>query len=234
MSTTVPPSVVEAFCADGIVDVDYSDILVPPQTSVSPEIASYSTGFPPATRTPRTSGGIPPRGTDMNGILRAATAHTAWVAAGGQYAFNADVVSVAGGYPVGAVLQSAVNPLLYFQNTVDGNVNDPDSVTTGWIPFTPVATPTGLQTPTLAAGSNPLALTAGVGFVDATANAAGSTITNLTGGFNGQIVVISQMTADPVTLDNAGNMRLPFAITLTQFDSCALRFSSALNKWVKV
>jgi hypothetical protein len=236
MSTPTPPSLVEAFCADGVAGVDYDTILVPPQTGVSPEIASFSTGFPPATRTPRTQGGIPPRGTDMNGILRMATAHTAWVAAGGQYVFNADVVSVAGGYPVGAVLQSAVNPLLYFQNTVNGNTNDPDSVLTGWVPFSLAGTPTSVQTPsTLAAGSQSIVTTSSIGFLELTGDAGGtSSILNITGGANGQILVVSNAGAPFVTLLSSGNLRLPVDLTLLQNDGQAFRFSSALNKWVKM
>lgn len=138
MSMIVPPSVVEPFCADGTAGTDYTVIPVPTQIAVSPELASFSTGFPPATRLAKTAGGIPPRGKDMNGILRMATAHTAWVAAGGRYPFNSDVVSIRGGYPVGAVIQSNTNPLQCFLNMVANNTNDPNSVLTGWVSSIPI------------------------------------------------------------------------------------------------
>lgn len=234
MSTPTPPSLVEAFCAGGTVDVDYTIIPVPTQVPVSPELASFTTGFPPATRISRTSGGIPPRGLDMNGILRMATAHTAWVAAGNFYPFNADVVSVAGGYRVGAVLQSAVTPSLFFQNTLANNANDPDSVLTGWLPFTLTANPVGLQSATLPAGSSSVVVTAAVGFLELTGNATPSSLLNITGGFNGQILVVSNVAADPVTLLMSGNLRLPVDLTLIQNDSQSFRWNGTLTKWVKM
>lgn len=239
MSTPAPPSLVEAFCAGGTVDVDYSIIPVPSQVGVSPELASFTDGFPPATRKPRTAGGIPPRGLDMNGILYMATAHIAWLSAGNSYPFNADVVAIAGGYRVGAVVQSAVTPSLYFQNTLANNTNDPDSVLTGWLPFSPISNPIGVQPNTLAAGTtNNLAITAGVGFLELTANAAGSTLTGLAGGFNGQIVVATNVSANALTFaaltgSTAGNQfRLPADITVLQYGHVAFRKSTALNIWV--
>ena len=66
--------------------------------------ASYDAGFPPTTMTPIVSGGKPPRGRDMNGILYEITAHLTYLNAGGQYWFDADFASKIGGYPLGAVL----------------------------------------------------------------------------------------------------------------------------------
>jgi hypothetical protein len=235
MSTPVPPSVVEPFCAGGTVDVDYTVIPVPSQTGFSPELASFATGFPVATRTPRTQGGIPPRGLDMNGILRMATAHTAWVAAGGQYKFNADVVANVTGYPVDAILQSAVDPTRFYLNTLANNPNDPDSVLTGWVPFTLTAAPTGLQSATLPAGSSSVVVTPSVGFLELTGDGGGtSAVLNITGGVNGQILVVSNVAAPFVTLLSSGNLRLPVDLTLLQNDGQAFRYSSALTKWVKM
>lgn len=235
MSTPTPPSLVEAFCAGGTVDVDYTLIPVPTQVPVSPELASFTDGFPPATRIPRSSGGIPPRGLDMNGILRMATAHTAWLASGNGYVFNPDVVSVTGGYRVGAIVRSAVTTTLFFLNTLADNTNDPDSVLTGWLPYTPVSSPTGLQTATLAAGSSSVVVAPSVGFLDLTSNAAGSDLLNITGGFNGQILVVTNVAATgPLQLLASGNLRLPVPITLIQNDGLALRYNGALTKWVKM
>jgi len=233
MSTPVPPSVVTPFAING---GKTDPIPVPSQIGTSPEIASFNDGFPPATRIPRTQGGIPPRGLDMNGILFMLSAHTSWVAAGGQYQFNADVVTVSTGYPVGAVLQSAVNPAQFYLNTVANNANDPDSVITGWLPFTLTAAPTGVQTPsTLAAGSQSIVTTPSVGFLELTGDGGGtSAILNITGGSNGQILVVSNVAAPFVTLLSSGNLRLPVDVTLLQNDSQAFRFSSALNLWVKM
>lgn len=232
MSTPVPPSVVAAFTFGGVVDVDYTIIPVPTQVGVSPELASFTTGFPPATRTPRTSGGIPPRGLDMNGILYMLSAHVAWQAAGMPYVFNADVVTVATGYRVGAILQSAVDPTLFFLNTVADNTNNPDSVTTGWLPYSPVAVPTGTQAATVAAGSQVVAVALGSGFLDLTPNAGATTITNFTGGNIGQIITVTNMHAsNPLTLQANANLRLSADLTLLQNNSLSFRKRTA-TQWV--
>lgn len=203
MGAPVPPSVVAAFTFGGTVDVDYTIIPVASQIGVSPELASFTTGFPPATRIARTNGGIPPRGLDMNGVLFMATAHTAWAASGNGYVFNPDVVTHMTGYNIGAILRSTGNPALHFYNTVANNATDPDDVgSAGWLSFNPVVSAaTGEQTETLAAGSQVVALdNVGVGFLDAAANGAGSTITALNGAAMGQIVTVTNTGAGALTL----------------------------------
>jgi hypothetical protein len=232
MTTPVPPSLVEAFCAAGTVDVDYSVIPVPSQIGVSPEIASFDTGFPPATRTARTSGGIPPRGKDMNGVLRMATAHNAWVAAGNFYTFNQDVVDVAGGYRLGAILISATSKTRFYQSMVDGNTNDPDSVLTGWKAFSlsSLAADTSAQTP--AAGSVTVAVPDGAGFVDLTPSAGATTVTNFTGGSVGDIITVSNLHAsNPLTIQANANIRMAGDLTLVQNNSLSFR-KRTTTQWV--
>ena len=100
--------------------------------------ASYDAGFPPTTMTPIVSGGKPPRGRDMNGILYEITAHLTYLNAGGQYWFDADFASKIGGYPLGAVLQSNDGKSSYVSivdnNTTDFN-SDPSSIGTSWLPW---------------------------------------------------------------------------------------------------
>lgn len=242
MSTPVPPSVVEAFCADGTPGVDYNVIPVPSQVSTSPELASFATGFPPATRTPRNEGGIPPRGTDMNGILRMLSAHTAWVAAGGAYAFNADVVSVAGGYPRDAILRSVSTPLLFFYNTVNNNTNDPDVTPTGWVKFSPLAAATGLATIAPSAGTinnQPIAVDAG--YLDVDTTAGNVDITGFAAAFDGQSVVVSNTGANLLQIlalnagSAAGNqVRIPSDMALVQNQSATFKKSASIGKWVLV
>ena len=232
MSTPVPPSLFAAFTFGGALGVDYNLIPVPSQIGVSPELASFTTGFPPATRTPRTSGGIPPRGLDMNGILYMATAHIAWQAAGGSYAFNIDVVTVQGGYAVGAIVQSASDPTKFFYNTLAGNTNNPDSVLTGWTSFSPMAMPVGTQAATVAAGAQVVAVTGDTGFLDVTPNAAGSTITNLTGGNIGQIVTVTNVHAsNQLTIQSNANIRMSGNLSLLQNNSITLRRRTS-TQWV--
>lgn len=135
MTTPTPPTIVEAFAASG----GRNDIPVA-DPGLGDGAASFDEGFPPITRTPRISGGLPPSGLDMNGILYMISAHTAWVAAGGQYTFNQDISDAVGGYNIGAVVQSANDPAVFFRCTVDGNTNDPDVDPTGWDSYTPSGT----------------------------------------------------------------------------------------------
>lgn len=113
------------------------DIPVASQIGVSGGRASYTDGFPPLTRTPIAAGGIPPFGTDFNGVLNDITSAIRWAQAGGGYIFDTDFSSTVNGYPVGAKLLSSTGDG-YWLNTVDGNTNNPEtssaSPLTGWVP----------------------------------------------------------------------------------------------------
>ena len=232
MGAPVPPSVVAAFTFGGSAGVDYTLIPVASQIGVSPELASFTTGFPPATRIARTSGGIPPRGLDMNGILFMATGHVAWLASGNAYTFNADVVTVTGGYNIGAVIRSAVTPTLRFMSLVADNVQDPDVSTTGWLPFNIAGSPTETLTPTVAAGSQTIVVSNRYGFVDLNATAGAATITDFTGGDLGQIITVTSLHAtNNVTIQSGANIRMPGNLTLTQNNSISLRRRTA-TQWV--
>jgi len=108
------------------------------QIGITPGAASLTDGFPPLTRTPIASGGIPPSGLDMNGILFELSAVIRWANAGGGYPYDATFATDANveGYPKGArVLRS--DGLGYWFNTVDDNEVDPESagaVAAGWVP----------------------------------------------------------------------------------------------------
>ncbi|RYM55667.1 hypothetical protein [Serratia proteamaculans] len=94
--------------------------------------ASYPDGFPPLTRTPISAGGVPPYGTDMNGILYDITNSEKWAAAGGSYKYDSAFSSDIGGYPKGAVLiKSSLNG--FWQSTSENNTTNPDTGGAGWI-----------------------------------------------------------------------------------------------------
>lgn len=235
MSVALPPVVVEAFAING----DKNTIPVDSQIPTVPGAASYNDGFPPLNMTPIPSGGIPPAGRDMNGILFDISAHTAWLQAGGYYVFEQDVAD-AGGYPLHAIVRSAADPTQWFYNALADNINDPDVVPTGWLSFSPiVAAATGTQTETLAAGqTNDLVLDAGVGFLDITANVAGSDLSGFDGGVNGQLLVVTNVSANLLTLkaltgSAAGNqLRLAADLSLLQYANQTFRYSLALAVWV--
>jgi hypothetical protein len=243
MGAPVPPSLVAAFTFGGTVDVDYTIIPVASQVGISPELASFTTGFPPATRTARTSGGIPPRGLDMNGILYMTSAHTAWAASGMSYTFNADVVTVQGGYNLGAIVRSAANPARYFYNILADNTNDPDSVLTGWVPFSPLSGTSTLQTivPTPGPSDN-YPINFGIGFLDINPTGGACNITGMTAGFDGQLVTVTNIHAsNSVTLNalNGGSsapnqFRMAADMTLLQYSSLTFRYSSAIAMWVQI
>lgn len=129
MGTPTPPTVSIGFAVDG----DRS--VIPDTLPVTSGNASYSLGFPPRTRTNLIDGGIPPDGLDMNGILYELGANIAWITAGGQYGFSADVVTNQGGYNVGAIVHSAANDQTYWLCISPDNILDPDVDSTGWFGF---------------------------------------------------------------------------------------------------
>ena len=93
--------------------------------------ASLHDGFPPNTFLPLITGGIPPFGADFNGILNGITAITQWQQAGGFFVYDSTFSTTIGGYPKGAVLQSANGAGLWL-STVENNTTNPDTGGAGW------------------------------------------------------------------------------------------------------
>lgn len=101
--------------------------------------ASLTDGFPPETFQPLGSGGVPPNGADMNGILRQITLWARWQAAGGPLTFNAAFSAAIGGYPKGAELASSSFPGASWISTADDNTTNPDGGSAAnWIMNDPV------------------------------------------------------------------------------------------------
>jgi hypothetical protein len=130
----IPSKIVLPFAADGGRNVVPVDSLI----GTLPGRASYQDGFPPLTRTPKASGGIPPAGLDMNGVMYDLSAIVRWANAGGGFPFDqtfADDANV-GGYPAGARVMRS-DGTGYWLNTVDDNTTDPESAgaaAAGWVP----------------------------------------------------------------------------------------------------
>lgn len=97
--------------------------------------ASWQAGFPLVTMTPLSAGGIPPRGQDVNGALRAISRHSAFLGGGGQYKWSTAYVAAKGGYAIGDVIQAndGLNSYvsLVNSNSVDFN-STPSSIGTSW------------------------------------------------------------------------------------------------------
>ncbi|EIF30977.1 hypothetical protein BCh11DRAFT_06489 [Burkholderia sp. Ch1-1] len=98
--------------------------------------ASYTDGFPPATRTAIVAGGKPPAGLDMNGVLFDLSSNVRWMNAGGPFPYSSAFATDAnvGGYPQGAEIASAdLEGTWVSQN--DNNTDNPDTGPgTKWIP----------------------------------------------------------------------------------------------------
>lgn len=105
------------------------------QTGTNPRGASFDTGFPTITLTPSSSGGLPPDGADMNGVLNIITSHVRHLNIGRLYKFDAAVSTAIGGYDIGTVLQ-ANDGLAAYVSTVDNNTIDfnitPSSIGVQW------------------------------------------------------------------------------------------------------
>ncbi|MCB5318603.1 hypothetical protein LH413_13990 [Yersinia massiliensis] len=131
LNSAIPTKMAVPFANSG----EKQTIPVASQIGISSGRASFTDGFPPLTRTPLTAGGIPPYGTDFNGILNAITSSIRWSNAGGVYSFDSDFSSSVGGYPKGSLLSNSINSGYWF-NTTDGNTANPENTNaslTGWV-----------------------------------------------------------------------------------------------------
>lgn len=105
---------------------------IPTNPTVTPGQASLSLGFPPVTMQPISSGGIPPDGRDMNGILYESTLWDQWAQAGGPIGYDTTFSAAIGGYPQGSLLAAAATVGNYWLSTVDNNTTNPDVGGAGW------------------------------------------------------------------------------------------------------
>lgn len=237
MSVPTPETIVRPFGNPTLGPTDPGGMVlpipVPSQVGVENGAASFTDGFPPLTMGDPALGGVLPAGQDFNGLLYMITSYCAWLQGGGGFYFSADFVAQNTGYGVGAILRSASDTTKFYMNALADNPNDPDVDPTGWMPFSPFAAPTGVQSEALAAGvTASLALDPGVGFLEIDTTAGAAQLTNITGGFDGQILTVTHSAgAANFTLQNSGNIRMPANLVLVLNSSKSLRFSSTLNVW---
>lgn len=97
------------------------------QIGIQAGAASLSDGFPPVNFQPVASGGVPPFGEDVNGILHQCSSWDQWVSAGGPVIYDPIFAVAIGGYPKGAVLMSS-GLTFEWLNQTEGNTTNPDSV----------------------------------------------------------------------------------------------------------
>ena len=106
------------------------------QIGIQNGAASLTDGFPPLCFQPVASGGTPPFGSDMNGILNQLSQWSQWLEAGGPVYYDSTFATGGnGGYPQGAIVQSNIVPGNFWLSTADNNTTDPDSLSSAnWVP----------------------------------------------------------------------------------------------------
>lgn len=101
------------------------------QIGITNGAASLTDGFPPLNFLPVGSGGVPPFGQDMNGVLNQITQWTRWQNAGALVIYDSGFSAAIGGYPKGAILSSTTAGNVWLC-TVDDNTSNPDAAGAGW------------------------------------------------------------------------------------------------------
>lgn len=119
------------------IDVPFADLgtrtAIPAAANNTTGRAGYDLGFPPINSTPKVAGGIPPFGSDMNGILYDITVAEQFIQAGGSWPYDSAFATAIGGYPLGALVQRS-DSSGFWRNTLDGNTTDPDAGGANWQP----------------------------------------------------------------------------------------------------
>ena len=104
------------------------------QIGITDGLASFTDGFPPLTMTPVSTGGVPPFGQDMNGILFKLSEAVQFQQAGGSFAYDAGFAAAVGGYPIGAIIQASDNSGFWINQT-NNNLTSPETFGAGWLPL---------------------------------------------------------------------------------------------------
>lgn len=123
--TSKPGFVKQAFANNGIKDTI-------PDTTLNQGYASYDEGFPAITMQPKESGGLPPRGQDMNGILNAITQFNLYSQMGGTYGLDNNILTNGGYAKNSIVFQDDGIYRSLIDNNTDDFVNDPSVIGSTW------------------------------------------------------------------------------------------------------
>lgn len=232
MPVPTPTAITEAFGATQV--PPYINLPIP-KTTATPGAASFDAGFPALTMTAPTSGGVPPSGADVNGILNMVSAYCAALQAGQMPpTFNSSVASAIAGYAIGAVLAKANGAGLWL-NTTAANSTNPDTGGAGWY-----SVGSGLHA-TIAPSSGTHADNALPGvfdyFLDVDTTAGAITLNGFVAQTDGQRVTLSNTGANPLTIGAlagtaANQIRASSSTTLLQNDSQTIQYSKAIGKWI--
>lgn len=201
-------------------------------------IASFNEGFPPATMTDPTAGGIPPSGADFNGIFYMLSAFCAMLQAGQGTAYSATASTAFTGYKIGARLRSVSAPGVVWTNLVDGNTADPDVDTTGWYASLPVWASTA---PSAGAHNNFVLPVASDLVLDVDTSAGNMDFSGFVAQRDGQRLYVSNTGANLLTVDSlsvssltANRVRIPTDLAIVQNQTLTLQYSTGALKWLAV
>jgi hypothetical protein len=113
-------------------EADAGTIRTVPQTPPSQAgAASWQEGWPSITFIQVASGGVPPFGQDMQGLMNVVTAWSRWAQAGGAQPYDGTFASEIGGYPKSALLPAATQAGVWY-SLADNNLSDPDTGGANW------------------------------------------------------------------------------------------------------
>ena len=131
MSLTQPTVITKAFAVNGT--------RVAPPEAADTDVANQDTGYPLKQSTPYTSGGLPVKRDQTNGVLYLYSSHIAWMQGGGTYTFEPTVSTAYSGYNEGAMLayQRSDGSFGMLYSTANNNtanfVSTPSVIGTNWI-----------------------------------------------------------------------------------------------------
>jgi hypothetical protein len=109
-------------------------IPIPSQIGIQNGAASFTDGFPPLNFQPIASGGVPPFGSDFNGIHKQETQGIRWQQAGGANFWDSSYSTGIGGYPKGAIVMSNIVLGDFWMSIADNNTTNPDASGANWVP----------------------------------------------------------------------------------------------------
>jgi hypothetical protein len=84
--------------------------------------------------TPVSAGGVPPDGMDFNGILFTLSDAIRYQQAGGNFVFDSAFATSVGGYPIGAIVQSADFSGFWISTSANNTAN-PETFGSNWMPL---------------------------------------------------------------------------------------------------
>lgn len=201
----------------------------------APGNASLDDGFTPLNMTALINGGIPPRGSDMNGILYLYGTLIAAVSAGQLiYPYDGTYATAISGYAAGAQVQDAISPTLRWTAKA-ASPRDPAIHPEDWISNIPLSSPSaptaGAHADNVLPGPSDFYLeVTGVGAV---------TLNGFVPQRDGQRLVISNLSASALVIGAlagtaANQVRMSSSITLLQNDSLTIQYNGTVQKWVQV